>query len=185
MTRSAALVAMLLIGNFAVESSAQSLGELARREEERRRQTTAGKQYSNADLPATDSATVPAVVPPDPGPATTAAAPTTSAPANGPGADADAPSARGREKRDEKYWRARARELRGHVERTQAQIGLVQERLAELEARAATSPDARRESQVTGTHLRKLRQNLQSFAEEVERFEQRARADRVPADWIK
>jgi hypothetical protein len=42
-----------------------------------------------------------------------------------------------------------------------------------------------RERDVTAAHLRKLRQNLQSFGEEVDRFEQRARADRVPADWIK
>ena len=184
MTRSAALVAILLIGNFALESSAQSLGELARREEERRRQTPPGKQYTNADLPDTDRATVPAVIPPEPGPAAPATAPADPAAANGRDAEADAASPRGREKRDEKYWRARASELRGHVQRTQTEIRSVEARLATLETRAATS-DALQERDVTATHLRKLRQNLQSFGEEVERFEQRARADRVPADWIK
>jgi hypothetical protein len=183
MTRSAALVAILLIGNFALESSAQSLGELARREEERRRQTTPGKQYTNADLPDTASATAPAVTQPDPGPAAAAAA--DPSPAKAADADADAPPARGREKRDETYWRTRARELRGHVQRTQTEIGSLEARLTELETQAATSPDALRERDVTAAHLRKLRQNLQSFGKEVERFEQRAHTDRVPADWIK
>jgi hypothetical protein len=184
MTRRAALAALLLVGHFALESSAQSLGELARREEERRRQTTSGKQYTNADLPHSEGATVPAVIPADPAPAAPAA-PADPATASRPETAADAGTARGREKRDEKYWRARARELRGHVQRTQTEIASVEGRLAGLETRATTAPDALRERDVTSAHLRKLRQNLQSFGEEVARFEQRARADRVPADWIK
>jgi hypothetical protein len=183
MTRSGALLAILLIGNFADESSAQSLGELARREEERRRQTTPGKQYTNADLPHTESESAPAVTQLDP--ASAAAAAPDPSPAKAPGADEDASPARGREKRDEQYWRGRARELRGHVQRTQTEIGSLEARLTELDTQAATSPDALRERDVTATHLRKLRQNLQSFGREVERFEQRARTDRVPADWIK
>jgi hypothetical protein len=184
MTRSAALLAILFIGNFALDSSAQSLGELARKEEERRRQTTPGKQYTNADLPDTDSATAPAVIQPGPGPAAAAAASVDPSPVTAADAAEEAPPTRGREKRDETYWRARARELRGHVQRTQTEIGSLEARLTELETQAATSPAALRERDVTATHLRKLRQNLQSFGQEVDRFEQRARADRVPADWI-
>ncbi len=185
MRRRATLLAILFIGNFTLESSAQSLGELAHREEERRRQTTPGKQYTNADLPRTENATPAPVMQPDPGPAAAAAASADPSPAKAPGADADVPPARGREKRDETYWRARARELRGHVQRTQTEIRSLEARLTELDTQAATSPDALRERDVTATHVRKLRQNLQSFAQEEERFEQRARADRVPADWIK
>jgi hypothetical protein len=182
MTRSAALLAVLLFGNVAAESSAQSLGELARREEARRMQITPGKQYTNADLPQTETAPAPPVMQPDLGPVAAAVDPS---PAKAPDAGEDAPPARGREKRDETYWRARARELKGHVQRTQMEIGSLEARLTELDTQAATSPAALRERDVTATHLRKLRQNLQSFGNEVERFEQRARADRVPADWIK
>jgi hypothetical protein len=178
-----ALFTIVLIGGLALEStSAQSLGELARREEERRRQITPGKQYTNADLPQTQSATAPAVTQPDSGPAAPAIDPQ---PAKAADAHEETAPARGREKRDETYWRARARELGGHVQRTQTEIGSLEARLAELETQAATSPDARRERDVTAAQLRKLRQNLLSFTKEVERFEQRARADRVPADWIK
>lgn len=181
-TRSAALLAILCLVNFALESPAQSLGDLARKEEERRRQTTPGKQYTNADLPDTESATAAPVIQPGPGPAD--AASVDPPPVKAADAADAVPPARGREKRDETYWRARARELRGHVQRTQTEIGSLEARLTELETQAATSPSALRERDVTATHLRKLRQNLQSFGQEVERFEQRARADRVPADWI-
>lgn len=201
-TRRRALVTALLIGAFALEGiAAQSLGDIARQEAERRKQATSGKQYTNDNLhpePQPSSSGVPTPAPSTASTASVNAATTQPAPASdsksaAPQNAADAsknaapPAQRGREKRDETYWRARAGELRGRVQQVRQQIEAIQARVEELDTQlqAGAAPAVGREREVAATTLGRLQRNLQSFIEEVQRFEQRAQLEKVPAEWIR
>jgi hypothetical protein len=187
------VIAALLLAAGSLELAAQSLAEVARQEAERRQQTVSGKQYTNADLreePQPSSASsqpqpiaIPAsqaapAVPPSPAAAqATSPAPTsnvTSAP-------------RGREKRDETYWRTRARELRSRMERLLEEIAALDSRVADLDAQrqAGAAATVGGEYDVAAAALARLRRDLQFLSEEVQRFEQGARQDNVPAEWIR
>lgn len=172
--------------------AAQSLDDIARREAERRKQTTPGKQYTNADLRA-DPQPAPSQTqaPPSVAPASSSEAATSSPPAAAAGSPAPAAEATavaaGREKRDEGYWRTRARELRDRVQQLRDQIEALDARVAELDAQrqAGAAPSVGREHDVAAATLGRLRRNLQSFSEEIQRFEERARLQNVPAEWIR
>lgn len=188
MTWRCALLRALVIGAFALEGmSAQSLGDVARKEQERRKQTPPGKQYTNDNLRSEPKPSAPDAVRPiagAPAKAADAAKPTpVEAPSASSSAAENASAPLVREKRDETHWRTRARELRGRVQQTRDEIASVEVRLADLDAQSGAS--VARERDVTAGALSKLRQNLQFFLAEVDRFEQRARSEKVPADWIK
>ena len=179
------LVALLIALNRPAWPAAQSLGELARLEAERRKQVTPGKQFTDKDLrpepkpSAAESRPVPSQVAPP------SVETTRSASGDAPGASSTTPqnSARASEPRNEAYWRGRTRELRGHIERVRDEMTAVEGRLTELEGQAGASVG--REREVLTAVLEKLRKDSHAFTEEFERLEQRARVAKVPADWLK
>lgn len=163
--------------------AAQSLGELGRREDARRKQVGRGKVLTDADLPsqAKPASGVPI-------PATTTPKPV-AVPAVAPGGDANAQpatdakppeSADVKDPRDETYWRAGARDLSQRLQRIRTDIAVVEERLAQLEGRSG----AAREYDVTKDALARLRQDLQFFSDERQRFEQKAQLAKVPLEWL-
>ena len=188
---SAVSVALLILTCNTNVVSAQSLGDVARREAERRTQVTSGRVYTNADLVAIDSP--PAPLAPEAGaPATATAtasddsdegvpAPVTEEAA----ADEAAPTiVEAREKRDEQYWRARARDLRGRLARTNTDMVGTEARLGDIDAGPQT-PARAREREVIAKALARLQSEVRFRLEDLTGFEALARANNVPADWTR
>lgn len=165
-------------------AAGQSLADLARREAERRKQTVPGKVYTNADL--RDAPSAPPAVP-SAAPVPRAAAGAEAARPEGQVALPDESVApRGREKRDETYWRTRARDLRAKVEAARQQLEALEERATDLDTQIQESPapSAIRERDVTASAVARMRQNLQFTTGELQRFEQKAAAEKVLPEWI-
>ena len=200
------IVLLLAVLAFPATLEAQSLGEVAVQEAQRRKRVTPGKHYTNDDLrpdslpgafvseqrtesevPTAEATLVEAeVAPADVLPDPDSDLPDGWSPPS-PVALGEAGVPRGREKRDETYWRTQARQLRGRVGRIGENISALEGRLADLDAEllAGASPAVRRERDVTARSLESLRQDLRFVTEELERFEQRARSSNVPPAWIR
>jgi len=191
-------VMLLAIGWLTSGPSAQGLGEVARREGERRQQTSGGKKYTNEDLRAMPGGAAPvAAAPSIAAPAATgsspAAAPGDAVEGAGPATPADAAKpARtdvktAEQKRGEEYWRGKAGTIRTELEKSTAKVDGLKTRLQSLEEQlsrgAGTSHVQERE--VTLKALEKAQYNAKSMREEWDRLEGRAQAERVPADWLR
>jgi len=163
-----ALVVLLLGGSTASHAAAQSLAEVARQEEARRRTARpAARTYTNASLP------------PDSYPAAAAApaAPTSvaaSAPASTSEVATASRSGPAREAPSEPMWRQRAVEYRARTEAARKQL----ESLT-----GAEHQDPREQAMLEA--LRQRRQTALSLAEDAQRlFEMQADAARIPRAWI-
>ncbi|MBI2828249.1 MAG: hypothetical protein HYX77_03110 [Acidobacteria bacterium] len=182
-TVAAALVCLTLAGQIA---AAQSLGDIAQREAERRKQTTSGRVYTNADLAPVDASAPSPPAPvsidaaPLPGPETPAAL--AAKPSDNPGAEPVI--VKPREKRDEQYWRTLARDLRSRVAKVNAERATQEARIAEIDAGPQT-PTAVREREVISVTLTRLRRDAGSHAQELTRFMTRAQLAKVPEEWIR
>lgn len=83
--------------------------------------------------------------------------------------------------RDETYWREGARAIDTRLQRIRTDIAAVEGRLMQLEG----APGSKPESDATRAALAKLRQELQFFVDERQRFEQKAQISNVPLEWLK
>jgi hypothetical protein len=178
------LVGALMIAALEHGASAQSLAELARRAGAKPA-ASSGKVLTNADLPDVERETPMPV-----------SGPTANAPSGGSSPDdATAPAAASasepspteppvmaRTKRDEAYWRARGRDLRGRLERITADAAALTERLAALDA--APTASARQERLTVEKSLNRLRSDEAAMRAEIAGFEARARAENVPPAWL-
>jgi hypothetical protein len=169
---------LLLIGALTTGASAQSLAEVARKEAERRQQlTTAGKRYTNDDLPADARSPVPAA------PAVAKPEEPERAAASTPEAAAPPPQ----DRRDESYWRGRATEIRGRVQQigdlTTALKARVKDLAAQLESGAG--PSTGREYEVSLRALVSAQKDAVSMQGEWDRFEARGRSMNASPDWLK
>lgn len=143
-------IAALVIN--ASSSAAQSLGDVAKREELRRSAVrTPSKTYSDAALKADISAPpAPAGVEPSAAPSPSLASPPPAAPANASGgATVEPPAPVTKPKEDEAYWRRRADEHRARLDRAQKAVdrftGIPQEdprEQARVAAQLKTAQDA-------------------------------------------
>jgi hypothetical protein len=166
------------------DAAAQSLGELGRREDARRKQVSRGKVLTDADLPSQ-----PKPAPPTPAPAPAPAEPAAASPGSPSGSATGQPasnakpseSAEVKNPRDETYWREGARTIDTRLQRLRTDIAAVEGRLVQLES----APGSKRESDVTSAALAKLRQELQFFIDERQRFEQKAQMSNVPPEWLR
>ena len=177
-----------------VDAIAQTLGEVAAREEERLSRVRAGRIYTNDDLSpaggpvpvsapasAPESSTTEKVIP---GGSASPALVRDSAPAQPSAGKDGAPTrVKARNKRDETYWRQRAQELRGRLQTLQDNAGAIEARTAALEATG--SGESARELAVSTATLARLRRDVSYLQREVAYFEQRARSENIPADWIR
>jgi len=184
------VAAALLFLTAAVQiAAAQSLGDVARREAERRKQAASGRVYTNGDLapvdpPAPSAAPIPVEAATGSGGDTpNTPAPTQEAqPANNGGGEPVI--VKGREKRDEQYWRALARDVRGRLAKATADVAARDARLAEIDAGPQT-PTTVREREVISATLSRLQRDARSHSEELTRFMTRAQLAKVPEDWIR
>ena len=162
----------------------QSLGDIARREAERRNGTPSGRVFTNDDLAHAG----------EPPPAVSSSTPV---PASAPEAKSPEPSAKpapdpgkepilleGREKRDEQYWRTQAQTVRARAAKAAAELASAESRLAALDAAPQTPAIERERAVAVALHAR-LQMQARSWRDEVARLEARARADKIPPEWIR
>lgn len=187
----AAAGAVVLFAAGAMPTFAQSLGEVARREAERRKQPAASRVYTNDDLPTIDP---PTPVPPPPVPAVAGAPPAATvsstsgeADAAAGGATADAPAKappKAREKRDEAYWRARATDVRARLERATRDLEGTQARLTAMDSGPQT-PATARERAIVAEAVGRLQSDVRFLTDEVSQLNAHASTQKIPAEWIR
>jgi len=187
--RLVATAAVLLASTLHVSAAAaQSLGDIARAEAERRKQVTSGRSFTNDDLSAEARAEGQAV-PQQPAPVSTPAAPKSDSTG---GVQVQEDSAAGvvnqsgteaRPKRDEQYWRARAKEIRDRQAKLQADIADAEQRLEALDAGPQT-PLTARERQLTATALERLRADARLADQAMTQLKTMAAATKIPLGWI-
>jgi hypothetical protein len=183
----AALLAGLSLGIDA--AAAQSLGDVARKEAERRQQVQTGRVYTNTDLAAVDPpAPPPQTAPPASPPEAEGTKKNTAATENTPeGQNPEAPAAsvlKPRETRPEAYWRARAQMLRTELAEAERNLAQTEIRLKELDGSPQT-PAILRERAITAKKLAELQSTAQYRRDAISRFEAFAQTQKVPADWIR
>jgi hypothetical protein len=167
-------------------AGAQSLGDVARLEAERRNQSAeAGRVYTNEDLDAVPSPDAQA----PPQTETPAAAPSTAKPSGvvvqeNPGKgtlNINAPEAPNN--RDEKYWRKRSRDMRENMARVRANIAAAERRLAALDQGPQT-PAAAREREAAATAIKQLRSEENMRNQDMAQLKTFAAGQKVPPAWL-
>jgi hypothetical protein len=185
--RAGIVASSLLLFGFDAGVPAQSLGDIARRESERRKNaaTAPGRVYTNGDLAAIDPPRETASeAAPAPVPAQEAAG---AAVAANDGATTDPQTADKttgvpRERHDEEYWRARARDVRERLAKASADLDATRSSLSALDN--AKTPAAARERIVVAASLRRLESDVRSRQLEEVKLRTQAELKKVPATWI-
>ena len=184
----ASVAAVLILVAFeAGTASAQSLGDVARQEAERRnQQAQAGKTYTNEDLDAVAPPETPATPAPasEPAPLATTTKPSGVVIQENPTKgtlNINAPPAASN--RDEQYWRRRSKDLRARLAALRANIAATQKRLAALEAGPQT-PAAARERTLTAATLSSLQSDLKLRNDDIAQLRTFAESQKVPPAWL-
>lgn len=175
------LTPILMVG-IAASAAAQSLGDVARREEARRKATRSGKVYTNESLRG-GGAHVPA---PSPAP------PSTSAEAGQPGAQGGAtPDAPEGGPKTEKYWRDRMAEARSKLERARMFQEALQSRINALSADFVNRDDPAQRA-VIATNRQKALAEMETVTKEISdlekqirEIEEEGRKAGVPPGWLR
>lgn len=179
----AGTVAVLLLVQATVPLvAAQSLGELARKEQERRKGVkAAGKVYSNKDLPK----------PPEPEPAAGAATPLP------PAVESKAETAKPEQKddkseqKDEAWWRGRMMQAREAQRRGEAFAEALQSRINALSTDAVNRDDpyqrakAAEDRQKAISELARVTSEIEAAKKEIVAIEEEARQGGVPPGWLR
>jgi hypothetical protein len=182
------VAASVLLVSLASFPSAQSLGDVARKEEARRKTAKAGKVYTNDNLRGGSGDSTPApVVPPSM---------TAGGEAGAPGAEAKpAPEAKPDPSEDrktsEKFWRDRIEQARMKRERAQSYHEALQSRINALTTDFASRDDPAQRA-VIGTNRQKALAELERAAKEaadaekeIASIEEEARRAGVPPGWLR
>jgi hypothetical protein len=200
---STAFVAALLVFAPAVCASAQSLGELARREEARRKAIrTPGKVYTNESIrsdsrPVTATAAPPATpqgpaTPPSPSGGAVPPTPSGQSPA----AAEQAPGAAGPEapdpkKQEEAAWRTRIQNERDLLQRAQTFAEALQSRINALTADFAGRDDPAQRAQIgvdrqkALAELDRVQQEIQQHTKAIAGIQEEARKAGLPPGWVR
>ena len=192
-----ATVGLILLGSTAVVAHAQSLGDVARREAERRKDAsrTPGRVYTNEDVGlAAPAASTP--LPPAPtdstGPAEEPKEVTAETASTGPTVMEEDPethkvnirtTAPRREKRDEPYWRGRAKDVRDRLAKATADLTAAQSSLAALDGGPKT-PATARERSVVSDAVERFQSEVRYRQQDVTKMQMHAEMNKVPAAWI-
>lgn len=188
------LAGLLLV--TALPVSAQSLGELAKREQERRKKApAAGKTYTNDDLkkmsPAPDAAGAQAAKPGDPKDA--AKTPPAEAAGTGkPGDPAKVDATKPPEPaKDEPYWRARIAAARENLRSNESFHEALQSQINALTAEFTARDDPYQRAKVAEDRQRKIAeqarvaQEIDKAKKQIAEIEDEARRAGVPPGWIR
>jgi hypothetical protein len=191
-----ALAAILTSG-----APAQSLGDVARQEESRRKATANGKVYTNDDL---RGAPAPATTPAQPPAAAAGAAPADAAkpeakseakPATGgdakAGAGSDPKAGAPDGKSDEATWRQRRQSIQDALARAQSFAGALQSQINGLTADFAARDDPAQRAKVGSdrqkalTELDRVKKEIQQHTKALADLQEEARKAGVPPGWLR
>ena len=185
--RSSTLTGVLVVHMFLLAASvhAQSLGDVARKEEARRKGVKApAKVYTNDNLqnvdPPAPASTPSSAVPPAEASAAVPAAPATAA-AAGP---SEAP-------RDEKYWRGRLENTRTALSRAQIFLEALQSRINALSTDFVNRDDPAQRSVIAAdrqkalAELDRVKQEIAQQQKAIADIQEEGRRAGVPAGWLR
>jgi hypothetical protein len=180
-----AIVTMLALGTASVPLAGQTLADVAKKEEERRKNVKeSGKTYTNKDLgslPPGTAAPPPAAQPP-------------AATANDAAAAKDKEAEKPGEKepvKDQAYWAGRMKELQTQVQRDQTYVDALQTRVNSLATDFINRDDpAQRgvlssERQKALSELDRLKKQIEAGKKAIADLEEEARRANVPPGWLR
>lgn len=181
---------LLLCGaaSGALGAQAPTLGELAKKEQERRKDLkAAGKVYSNKDLPKAPVSTAPATSAPGalppPTPAPDAAKEAKAAAATPPAAEVD--------EKNEEWWRGRMMQAREAQRRGEAFAEALQSRINALSIDAVNRDDpyqrakAADDRQKAVAELGRVTSEIEQARKDIVAIEEEARQSGAPPGWIR
>ena len=178
------LVCFVLLGLTSADLTAQSLADVAKKEEARRKETKgAGKVYTNGDL-RRDITTPSNATPVAPTPSTQV--PQVTLP-GGKAADDQAPG----EKKDEKYWRERITAARTALERTRIFADALQSRINALTTDFVNRDDPAQRGQISldrqraVAELDRVKKEITDQTKAIADIEEEARKAGVPPGWLR
>ena len=174
---------------FAV-TSAQALGDVAKREEARRKQVqTPAKVYTNEDLRGGDAGSAA----PAPAPASQAATPNTAPPPPSAGAqpkDTDKAAADD-PKKTEAYWKDRVAKARADLDRARTFADALQSRINALTTDFAARSDPAQRAQIGNdrqkalAELDRVKKEIEANTKAIADIQEEARKAGVPAGWVR
>ncbi len=190
---SALVVAGCLIALVGVRLSAQSLGDVAKKEEERRKAVaTPGKTYTNKDLaPVPPSSTPP---PSDQATTTDSGAKESDKPADGKAADKDKEKDKDKDsgaKKDQAYWGGRMKAALEAIDRDTTLADAMQSRINALTTEFVNRDDPAQRSRIEGDRqkalgeLDRLKKQITADRKAVTEIEEEARRAGVPPGWLR
>jgi len=190
--RTIAAATLLLVAGLAPTAAAQSLADLAKKEEDRRRATPApAKVYTNKDLSAVPAGSPPPAAAPEP------TTPSTAPPAKSSDPDAKADGSKaGAAKdnapvKDEAYWAGRLKTLQDGLARDQNYADAMQTRINVLTTDFVNRDDPAQRSvieqnrQKSLAELARLTKNIQDTKKAIADFFEEARRAGVPPGWLR
>ena len=182
MTRLLIAAALMFIG-VANVVTAQSLGDVAKKEEQRRKTVKSpGKVYTNDQLKADPTPSVPA---------TNAAGTPTPAASGSTPAPAPAPSDDSADKGDEKTWRKRIADARDALQRSQTFADALQSQLNALTTDFVNRDDPAQRQQIANkrdsvlAELERVKKEVAAQNKAIADIQEQARRAGVPAGWVR
>jgi hypothetical protein len=174
------VLVMLITVSAAV---AQSLGEVARREEARRKAIQqSGKVYTNESLRPDGT--------PAPAPAPAAAGDKAVTPPGGASQPADE-AKKGEPKKDQAYWQGRIKAERDALDRAQTFADALQSRINGLSTDFAARDDPFQRSQISTdrnkalAELERVKSEIQQHTKAITDIQEEARKAGVPTGWVR
>jgi len=166
---------------IALPVSAQSLGDVARKEAARRKKVAKpGKVYTNDDVGGTPTTSTSAQAPTPSDPSAAAAQPK---PEEKPAEDGP--------KKDEAYWRTRIREARGGLDRAKMFQDALQSRINGLSADFAARDDPAQRAALSAdrqkalAELDRVKKEIADFEKQLRDIEDEGRKAGVPPGWLR
>jgi len=193
MVRLLSVAALVFIG-VANVAAAQSLGDVAKKEEQRRKTVKSGKVYTNDELKRDPTPSVPASA--STGTTSTPGASSTPAPApassgNNAGKDDSANKDGSADKSDEKTWRKRITNARESLQRSQAFADALQSQLNALSTDFVNRDDPIQRQQIAKqrdgvvAELDRVKKEVAAQTKAISDIQEEARRANVPAGWVR
>jgi hypothetical protein len=194
MVRPLSVAALVFIG-VANVAAAQSLGDVAKKEEQRRKTVkSSGKVYTNDELKRDPTPSVPASA--STGTTSTPSASSTPAPApasSGNNADRDDSANKdgSADKSDEKTWRKRITNARESLQRSQAFADALQSQLNALSTDFVNRDDPIQRQQIAKqrdgvlAELDRVKKEVAAQTKAISDIQEEARRANVPAGWVR
>jgi hypothetical protein len=178
-----ALLTIVALGTASVPVAGQTLADVAKKEEERRKTVkSSGKTYTNKDLGSLPPGT------PAPPPQPPAAAPTDAAAAK----DKDAEKSGEKEPvKDQAYWAGRMKELQTQLQRDQTYVDALQTRVNSLATDFINRDDPAQRGVLSGERqkalgeLDRLKKQIEAGKKAIADLEEEARRANVPPGWLR